>query len=114
MPKVLDTKTIESMKASIESELDTFAEMMDLFKMYADSTRLKILRILSEVETCSVNDLSKIMGMSQSAISHQLSSLRKSNLVKYEKVGLNVFYSLADDHVMSIFTQAFDHVLEDC
>jgi ArsR family transcriptional regulator, lead/cadmium/zinc/bismuth-responsive transcriptional repressor len=113
MVKVLDAQAIEAMKTSIDNDLETFAAMMDLFKMYADATRLKILHILSKTDACSVNDLSKIMGMSQSAISHQLSSLRKSNLVKYEKVGLNVFYSLADDHVMSIFKQAFDHVLED-
>ena len=109
--KTLSQETINELKREISNK-ELYESMMDLFKMYADSTRLKILRVLSRVKSCSVNDLSTVLGMSQSAVSHQLSNLRKSNLVKYEKVGLNVFYSLTDDHVMTIFIQAMDHVLE--
>ncbi len=91
-----------------EKEYD---DLTALFKMYADATRLKIFTALAEKER-SVMELSDMLGMSHSAISHQLSSLRKHNLVKNRKVGLNVFYSLADDHVMTIFQQAFDHIRE--
>lgn len=92
-------------------ETEEYEALMGLFKMFADATRLKIFFVLSK-KSCSVNDLSHILGMSQSAVSHQLSNLRKLNLVKFEKVGLNVFYSLADDHVMTIFSQALDHIRE--
>lgn len=92
-----------------QSEYDA---LMALFKMFADATRLKIFYVLSQKE-CSVNELSETLEMSHSAISHQLSNLRKHNLVKFEKRGLNVFYSLADDHVMTIFLQALDHIRED-
>ncbi len=83
-----------------------------LFKMFADPTRLKILTALSQ-NTLNVDNLKDIVNMSQSAISHQLSSLRKMDLVRTQKVGKNVYYSLADDHVMQIFQQALDHIQED-
>lgn len=112
MPHVLNVNEIETMKESLYKP-ETYEEMMRIFKMFGDKTRLRIMTVLSK-QSCSVNDLSQILDMSQSAISHQLSKLRKSNLVKFNKVGLNVFYSLADDHVMMIFKQALDHVLEEC
>lgn len=111
MANVLTDNEIQTLKEDL-FENEIYDEMMHLFKMYADATRLKIFTVLSKEKKCSVNDLSQILGMSQSAVSHQLSSLRKANLVDFEKVGLNVFYSLADDHVMTIFSQALDHVLE--
>ena len=90
---------------------EEYAELELLFKMFSDATRLKIFSVLSK-KSCSVKDLSNILDMSQSAISHQLSTLRKLNLVTFKKVGLNVFYSLADDHVVTIFSQALDHIRE--
>ena len=91
---------------------DEYHKLSMLFKMFADPTRLKILTALSH-NTLNVDNLKDIVNMSQSAISHQLRSLREMDLVKTDKVGKNVYYSLADDHVMQIFKQAWDHVFED-
>lgn len=102
-------KNVEKQKDFLESV--DFLSLEELFKMYADRTRLKIFSVLS-VKECSVGELSETLQMSHSAISHQLSNLRKHNLVKGRKVGLNVFYSLADNHVMTIFIQALDHIQE--
>ncbi|MCI8285176.1 MAG: winged helix-turn-helix transcriptional regulator [Firmicutes bacterium] len=88
---------------------DTFAEMVELFKAFSDNTRLRILFALSESELC-VCDISELLGMSQSAISHQLRVLKSTDLVKFEKRGKQVYYSLDDDHVRRIFKQAFEHV----
>lgn len=90
---------------------DEYVALMHLFKMFADTTRLKIFTVLA-VQECGVNDLSEKLGMTQSAISHQLSTLRHANLVKFRKVGQNVYYSLSDDHVMTIFKQALNHIRE--
>lgn len=98
----------------LKSELldkEEYDDLMHLFKMFADTTRLRIFSVLSK-GSYSVNDLSEILEMSQSAVSHQLSNLRRLNLVKFEKVGLRSFYSLADDHVMTIFLQALEHIRE--
>lgn len=92
-------------------DLDTYADLSQLFKMLADPTRLKIFTILSQKEVC-VEDITTLLDMTQSAISHQLASLRKTNLVKVRKVGKHAFYSLADEHVMQIFKQALDHIQE--
>ena len=109
----MNDSEIEAFQERLLDEFE-YDELMNLFKMFAHSTRLKIFYVLSEKE-CSVKELSQILGMSHSAISHQLSNLRKHNLVKFEKVGLNAFYSLADNHVMTIFKQALEHVREeDC
>lgn len=92
---------------------EMYEAMMTIFKMFGNASRLKIMTILSK-QPCSVNDLTDILGMSQSAVSQHLHKLREANLVKFEKVGLNIFYSLMDDHVMTIFEQALDHVVEEC
>ncbi len=88
-----------------------FESMTILFQMFSDRTRLKILQHLFEKECC-VNELVEKLAMSQSAVSHQLASLKKTKLVSSYKVGRNVFYCLADDHIESIFQLAFDHVCE--
>ncbi len=75
------------------------------------STRIKILYVLFEAEMC-VCDIAQLLGMTQSAISHQLQVLKKSKLVKYRRDGKTVFYSLADDHVRSILDQGMEHVAE--
>ncbi len=108
--KELDSKEIKVAQDALFDKAE-YESLMNLFKMYADTTRLRIFSVLAMKE-CSVMELSQILDMSHSAISHQLSNLRKHNLVKFRKVGLNVFYSLADDHVMTIFQQALDHVVE--
>lgn len=86
-------------------------ELSELFKIFGDSTRIRILYCLLEHEMC-VCDIACLLGMTQSAISHQLSILKKSKLVKYRRSGKTVFYSLADHHVTTILSQGMDHISE--
>ena len=86
-------------------------DLAELFKVFGDSTRIKILYALFEAELC-VCDIAQLLGMSQSAISHQLQVLKKSKLVKYRRKGKTVFYSLADSHVRTILGQGMEHVTE--
>ncbi len=86
-------------------------DLADLFKLFGDTTRLKILSILAKRELC-VCDISLLLGMSQSAISHQLKVLKSFKLVKCRRAGKTVFYSLADDHVESILQKGFEHIFE--
>lgn len=83
--------------------------LAELFKSFGDQTRLKILFALSEKEMC-VCDLAALLEMSQSAISHQLRVLRNVRLVKHQREGKEVYYSLDDDHVKAIVKQGLDHV----
>lgn len=85
--------------------------LSELFKILGDGTRMRILNALSHHELC-VCDLVTIIGMSQPAVSHQLRLLRTAKLVRYRKVGKNVFYSLADDHVTVLLSTALEHILE--
>ena len=86
-------------------------DLADTFKLFADSTRVKILYALTLSELC-VCDISALLGMSMSSVSHQLRILKQSNLVKYRKAGRVVYYSLADDHVRTIISVTMEHVLE--
>ena len=86
-------------------------ELSELYKIFGDSTRIKILYVLFESEMC-VCDIGELLQMTKSAISHQLRILRQSKLVKARKVGKEVFYSLSDDHVVKIFEMAIEHVAE--
>ena len=88
-----------------------YYELSNLFKMFADSTRLKILWALSTESMC-VCDLTAILGMTKSAVSHQLKFLRLANLVKFTKQGKMVYYSLVDCHAKEIFEKGFEHILE--
>ena len=90
---------------------EDFYNLANLYKMFADSTRLKILWALSIEDMC-VCDLAVLLGMTKSAISHQLKSLRLANLVKYDKLGRNVYYSLVECHVREIFEKGLEHVSE--
>ena len=92
-------------------ENDHFYNLANLYKMFADNTRLRILWALSCEEMC-VCDLAVLLDMTKSAISHQLKSLRLANLVKNVKQGKNVYYSLTDSHVKDIFKQGFEHIME--
>lgn len=85
--------------------------MAELFKLFGDATRIKILYSLFESEMC-VCAISEMLNMSQSAVSHQLKVLRDGNLVANRREGKTVYYSLADDHVRSIIGQGFEHVTE--
>ena len=91
---------------------EVLLDLADTFKLFSDSTRLKILYALTEAEMC-VCDISVLLGMSKSSVSHQLQVLKQSNLIKYRKAGRVVYYSLADDHVKTICRMGMEHVLED-
>lgn len=91
-----------------EEELYDLAE---LFRIFGDSTRIRILYVLFESEMC-VCDIAQLLGMTQSAISHQLRLLKNARLVKARREGKTVFYALADDHVKTIIGQGLDHVRE--
>ena len=90
---------------------ETLYDLAELFKVFGDSTRIKILYALFEAELC-VCDISRLLGLTQSAVSHQLRVLKNSRLVKFRKDGKTVFYSLADDHVRKIIAQGMEHVNE--
>lgn len=90
---------------------DTLYDLTELFRIFGDSTRVRILYVLFESEMC-VCDIAALLGMTQSAISHQLQVLKKSKLVKYRREGKTVFYSLADSHVRTILGQGMEHVTE--
>lgn len=91
-----------------EEELQDLAEF---FKVFGDSTRLKIMLALLCKEMC-VYDISAILGMSQSAISHQLRILKQMDLVKNRREGKTIFYAPADDHIVSILSQGLNHIEE--
>ena len=86
-------------------------EMAELFKVFGDSTRIRILFVLFEAEVC-VCDIAQELGMTQSAVSHQLKQLKFARLIKSRRDGKTVFYSLADDHVATLLCQGAEHVDE--
>ena len=102
--------TVHRLLEEMPAEEDLY-DLAELFKVFGDSTRIKILYALFGAELC-VGDLAQLLGMSQTAVSHQLRVLRTNKLVKGRKEGKIVFYSLADDHVRTILGQGMDHVDE--
>ena len=86
-------------------------ELADLFKVFGDTTRIKILYALMEQDLC-VADLAEIIGASQSAVSHQLRTLKQARLVKFQRDGKNVIYSLSDAHVYTVLAQGMTHICE--
>ena len=96
--------------ASMPQE-DKLYDLAELFKVFGDSTRIRILYVLFEAEVC-VCDLAQALNMTQSAISHQLRILKQSRLVKSRREGKSVFYSLADAHVRTIIAQGREHIEE--
>ena len=90
---------------------DELYDLAELFKVFGDSTRIRILFVLFEKDVC-VCDLAENLNMTQSAISHQLKILKQNKLVKGRREGKSVFYSLADDHVRTIIEQGIDHIAE--
>ena len=90
---------------------DTLYDLAELFRIFGDSTRIRILYVLFESEMC-VCDIAQLLGMTQSAISHQLRALKNARLVKSRRDGKTVFYSLADRHVRTIIDQGRDHISE--
>ena len=90
---------------------ETLYDLADFFKIFGDSTRMSILFAIDGAPMC-VCDIAKLLGMTKSAVSHQLKILRQSDLVIYKKQGKNVIYSLADDHVRDIIEKALEHINE--
>ena len=101
----------------IDAEADTLPDeeilydLADLFKVFADTTRIKILYALMG-QDLSVGDIAEVVGVSQSAVSHQLRSLKQAHLVKFQREGKQVVYSLSDDHVYTMLSQGLTHVCE--
>lgn len=92
-------------------EEELLKELADFYKVFGDSTRIKILCVLLKAEVC-VCDLAEILSMTQSAISHQLRVLKQMKLVKNRREGKTVYYSLADDHIQTIISQGMEHITE--
>lgn len=101
---------LEKVRSALPEE-DKLYDLAELFKVFGDSTRIRILFVLFEADVC-VCDLAEALNMSPSAISHQLKILKNSKLVKSRREGKSVFYSLADDHVRTIVGQGMEHVEE--
>ncbi len=105
----------EDIVATVKDKMpvdEVLYELADFFKVFGDTTRIKILCALISSEMC-VCDLSVLLSMNQSAISHQLRVLKQANLVKYRRDGKVIYYSLKDEHVKRIFEQGFIHLNED-
>lgn len=103
-------KTIIKIKEKMPDDEELYS-LADLYKVFGDSTRIKILYVLFEAPMC-VCHIAKILGMTTSAISHQLKVLKNSKLVSFKKQGKTVIYSLADDHVKKIIDNGLEHVEE--
>ena len=93
-------------------EDETLYDLAELYKVFGDTTRIRILFVLLEAEEVCVCDIATLLNMSQSAISHQLRVLKTNQLVKYRKDGKEVFYSLADGHIRTILDQGLEHIKE--
>ena len=102
---------IDKVQAHMPSE-DVLYDLTELFRIFGDSTRVRILYVLFESEMC-VCDIAALLGLTQSAISHQLRALKGARLVSSRREGKTVFYSLADDHVKTIIDQGLEHVSEE-
>jgi len=107
---IIHEDIVNKVKECIPEE-ETLYDLADLFKVFGDSTRIKVLCALFEAEMC-VCDIAALLGMTQSAISHQLRVLKQARLVKYKKEGKVVYYLLADEHVKRIFDQGLIHISE--
>ena len=101
---------IEAVKEKMPAE-ELLNELADFYKVFGDATRIKILCVLLRSEMC-VCDLAEMLGMTQSAISHQLRVLKQMKLVKNRREGKTVYYSLADGHIQNIIRQGMEHIME--
>ena len=108
---VIHQEVVDAVRGKMPDD-DLLLDLADCFKLFSDSTRLKILYALMEAEMC-VCDISVLLGMTKSSVSHQLRVLKQANLVKYRKAGRVIYYSLADDHVRTICRMGMEHVRED-
>lgn len=102
--------TVRAVRQGIPEE-EVLWNLAELFKLFSDPTRLKILMSLAQHELC-VCDLAALIEMNQSAVSHQLRLLKQGRLVKSRREGKSIFYSLADDHVVTMLAQGMEHISE--
>ena len=109
--KEIHEDLLKIVHATMPQETELY-DLAELFKVFGDSTRIRILFVLFEAEVC-VCDLAEVLNMTQSAISHQLRILKQNKLVKSRRDGKSIFYSLADSHVRSIIAQGREHIEED-
>jgi ArsR family transcriptional regulator len=107
---IVHNNIIEMVKQKMPQE-EKLYDLAELFKVFGDTTRVKIISALFEAEMC-VCDIAELLSMTQYAISHQLRVLRQARLVKHRKEGKVVFYSLDDEHIKTIFNQGLEHILE--
>lgn len=104
-------KKIDEVK-KLEPNAEEIQVLSDMFKLFSDNTRLKIICSILNTELC-VCDLCELLNLNQSTVSHQLQLLRNAKLVKYRKEGKQVFYSLQDEHVEKIISLSLEHILEE-
>nr|MBR4280426.1 helix-turn-helix transcriptional regulator [Clostridia bacterium] len=102
---------VEKVQQSLP-KMEQLLRLADLFKNFGDGTRVRILYVLLEAEVC-VCDLATLLGMTQSAVSHQLRILKQARLIKARRDGKTVFYSLADDHVATLLRNGMEHIEEE-
>ncbi len=108
--EVIHEGIVEEVRKNM-SDTDEYSALSSLFKMFGDYTRVRILHALELHEMC-VCDLASLLGVTKSAVSHQLKQLRLSNLVKFRREGQVVYYSLADEHVKLIMDMGIEHIKE--
>ena len=101
---------VDRVKPEMPDE-ESLYDLAELFKVFGDTTRIRILYVLFEEEMC-VCDIAELLNMSQSAISHQLRLLKQSRLVRNRREGKTIYYFLADDHVRTIIGQGMEHIEE--
>ena len=107
---VVHNDLVSEVRAKLPEE-NSMQDLAELFKIFGDTTRIRILFVLFESEMC-VCDMAETLNMTQSAISHQLRLLKSNGLIRARRQGKSVFYSLADDHVSTIIQQGWDHIME--
>ncbi|KAB0575609.1 DNA-binding transcriptional ArsR family regulator [Fusobacterium naviforme] len=107
---VIHEEVVNEVKTKMQSKED-YVQLASLFKLFGDGTRLQILHALEQSEMC-VCDLAVLLGVTKSAVSHQLKALRLANLVKFRREAQIVYYSLADDHVKGLIEMGFEHLRE--
>ena len=105
---VIHEETVKKIKQKMPEDGYIY-DLAELFKVFADSTRMKVIYALLEDELC-VCDIANVLNMSKSSISHQLGTLRRSGIVKCRKVGKEVFYTLDDEHVKEVFEVGMEHI----
>lgn len=109
--EIIHEETVNDTREKMLSK-DLYVELASLFKLFGDGTRVQILYALEQNEMC-VCDIAALLGLTKSAVSHQLKALKLANLVKFRREAQTVYYSLADSHVKQIIDIGFEHIMED-